>query len=125
MAEDGERNGARGSQSHDRPRTCESASDRNPDAGARTRDRERGRPYVPPIAGARIAGYAISWLTGRFEPPFDRLQLNLAGKFLDVADAEEAPRADCVCRRVRGWADQASADTMITAPAHWPAPRLL
>jgi molybdopterin/thiamine biosynthesis adenylyltransferase len=81
--------------------------------------------YLTTIAGAMVAGYAIGWLTGRFDPPFDRLQLNLAGKFLDVTDSDETPRTDCVCRRVRGWADQATADALITAPSHWPTPRRL
>ena len=81
--------------------------------------------YLTTIAGAMVAGYAIGWLTGRFEPPFDRVQLNLAGKFLDVTDPEDVPRTDCVCRRVRGWAHQAAADAMITPPTWWPVPRRL
>jgi len=81
--------------------------------------------YLTTIAGAMVAGYAIGWLTGRFDPPFERLQLNLAGMLLDVTDSDEAPRTDCVCRRVRGWADQALADALITAPSHWPAPKRL
>jgi len=71
------------------------------------------------------AGYAIGWLAGRFDPPFERLQLNLEGKFLDVTDSEEAPQSDCVRGRLRGWADQAAADALITAPAHWPASKRL
>jgi molybdopterin/thiamine biosynthesis adenylyltransferase len=81
--------------------------------------------YLTTTAGAMAAGYAIGWLTGRFDPPFERLQLNLLGKFLDVTDSEVGPRAQCVCRRVRGWADQASADALITPPSHWVLPRSL
>jgi hypothetical protein len=81
--------------------------------------------YLTTIAGAMVAGYAIGWLAGRFDPPFDRLQLNLAGKFLDVTDSDESAKPDCVCRRVRGWADQAAADALITAPIHWPTPKRL
>jgi molybdopterin/thiamine biosynthesis adenylyltransferase len=77
--------------------------------------------YLTTIAGAMVAGYAIGWLTGRFDPPFERLQLNLASKFLDVTDSDKSPLVDCVCRRMRGWADQAAADALITAPDHWPA----
>jgi len=75
--------------------------------------------YMTTIAGAMAAGYAIGWLTGRFDPPFERLQMNLAEKFLDVTDSPDARRSECVCGRVRGWADQAIADALITAPPHW------
>jgi molybdopterin/thiamine biosynthesis adenylyltransferase len=81
--------------------------------------------YLTTTAGAMAAGYVIGWLTGRFDPPFERLQLNLAGKFLDVTDSGEEPRPDCLCRRVRGWADQAIADALITPPSHWQPPQAL
>jgi ThiF family len=81
--------------------------------------------YLTTTAGAMAAGYAIGWLSRRFDPPFERLQLNLGGKFVDATNSEEVPRADCVCRRVRGWADQASGDAMITSPSHWPAVKVL
>lgn len=81
--------------------------------------------YLTTIAGAMAAGYVIGWLTGRFDPPFERMQLNLTGKFLDVTDTEEKAREDCTCRRVRGWADRAAADALITPPSHWPAVRTL
>jgi tRNA A37 threonylcarbamoyladenosine dehydratase len=79
--------------------------------------------YLTTIAGAMAAGYAIGWITGRFEPPFKRLQANLMAKFLDVTDLEEAPSSECSCRRVRAWADQGAEHAQITAPTHWPAPR--
>jgi tRNA A37 threonylcarbamoyladenosine dehydratase/proteasome lid subunit RPN8/RPN11 len=78
--------------------------------------------YLTTIAGSMAAGFAIGWLTGRFDPPFKRLQLNLGAKFLDVTDPDEVPQPGCICRRVRGWADQAVADALITAPDHWPPP---
>jgi tRNA A37 threonylcarbamoyladenosine dehydratase len=80
--------------------------------------------YLTTTAGAMAAGYAIGWLTGRFDAPFERLQLNLTGQLLDVTDSEELPRPDCACRRVRGWADQAAADALITPPGHWPAVKI-
>jgi hypothetical protein len=76
--------------------------------------------YHTTMVGAMVAGYAIGWITGRFDPPFSRLQMNLVAPFLDVTDADGAARAECACRRVRGWADQGSADSFITAPDHWP-----
>lgn len=76
--------------------------------------------YLTTIAGATAAGYAIGWLTGRFDPPFERLQMNLGQPLLDVTDSSEMRRPQCVCGHVRGWADQANVDALITPPAHWP-----
>jgi len=76
--------------------------------------------YLTTVAGALSAAYAIGWLTGRFLPPFERLQMNFVAPFFDVTDNPVRPRSDCPCRRIRGWADQASADSFISAPSHWP-----
>jgi molybdopterin/thiamine biosynthesis adenylyltransferase/proteasome lid subunit RPN8/RPN11 len=81
--------------------------------------------YLTTVAGALIAGYAIGWLTDRFEPPFTRLQMNIAAPFLDVTDVDSEPDAHCPCRRIRGMADQAIAEAYISAPAHWSLPRLV
>jgi hypothetical protein len=75
--------------------------------------------YLTTAAGALAAGYAIGWLSGRFEPPFSRLQMNLVSPFYDVTDVNEIPRPYCACRRVRGWADQGNVDALVTAPNHW------
>jgi len=80
--------------------------------------------YQTTIAGAMQAGYAIGWISGRFVPPFSRLQMNFVAPYLDVTDAGQLPRDNCVCRRFRGWADLARADALITAPAHWPRPQV-
>jgi hypothetical protein len=103
------------------------AEEQNADANAYWHDMPQLNTvgYLTTTAGAMLAGYAIGWLTGRFDVPFERLQLNLTGKLLDVTDCEELPRPDCTCRRVRGWADQAAADALITAPGHWPAIKIL
>lgn len=77
--------------------------------------------YLTTPAGAIAAGYAIGWLTGRFDPPFSRLQMNLVQPLLDTAEPPDEPRAGCACRRMRGTADQVQADAMITAPVHWTA----
>lgn len=76
--------------------------------------------YLTTTAGAMTAGYAIGWITGRFDPPFERLQLNLSAPLLETADIPTPPRARCSCRRVQGYADQARADQLISAPLHWP-----
>jgi tRNA A37 threonylcarbamoyladenosine dehydratase len=75
--------------------------------------------YITTAAGALAAGYAIGWITGRFEPPFSRLQMNLSAAFLDVTDVDNAARPSCPCRRMRGWSDQGHGDALITAPKHW------
>ena len=79
--------------------------------------------YLTTMAGSLVAGYAIGWITGRFDPPFERLQMNVVAPFLDVTDSRTVPRQDCTCRRVRGWADQAIVDAFISPPEHWPAVR--
>ena len=76
--------------------------------------------YLTTTIGGLLAGYAIGWLTGRFDPPFERLQLNLVAKFLDVTDQKEEKRPDCPCNLFRGWGDQANADALITPASHWP-----
>jgi molybdopterin/thiamine biosynthesis adenylyltransferase len=79
--------------------------------------------YLTTMAGAMAAGYAIGWITGRFNPPFSRLQMNLLAPFFDVTDLAQIPDEECACRRAIGWADQGAADALITAPSHWQAVR--
>jgi len=79
--------------------------------------------YQTTVAGAMQAGYAIGWIAGRFVPPFSRLQMNLVAPYLDITDVDQPPRDNCACRCFRGWADQARADALITAPMHWRKPR--
>jgi len=79
--------------------------------------------YHTTIMGAMTAGYAIGWITGRFDPPFTRLQMNLIAPYLDVTDQtveHEPPKADCHCRQGRGQADQGLRFAQITSPGHWP-----
>ncbi len=79
--------------------------------------------YLTTSVGAMIAGYAIGLLTKRFDPPFQRLQMNFVARYLDVTDLPQQQRTDCSCARFRGWADQANADALISAPTHWPIPK--
>jgi hypothetical protein len=76
--------------------------------------------YLTTIAGSMAAGYVIGWITGRFDPPFSRLQMNIGAPFFDVTDATTRPRPQCACSRMRGSADQGRADALIDAPEHWP-----
>jgi molybdopterin/thiamine biosynthesis adenylyltransferase len=77
--------------------------------------------YLTGAAGALAAAYAIGWITGRFNPPFSRAQMNLVAEYFDVQDIPQQACEDCACRRRRGWADQGAADALISAPGHWPA----
>ena len=81
--------------------------------------------YQTTAVGALVAGFAIGWLTGRFDPPFERVQANLVAPFLDVTDVHTEANPACACRRARGHADQGAADALITAPSHWPEVRVL
>jgi tRNA A37 threonylcarbamoyladenosine dehydratase len=81
--------------------------------------------YLTTAVGAMIAGYAIGWITGRFDAPFERMQMNFVAKFLDVTDLPQRQRPDCVCGKFRGWADQGNADALISPPEHWAAAKLL
>ena len=76
--------------------------------------------YLTTAVGAMLAGYAIGWLTRRFDPPFERLQMNFVSPFLDVTDLPQKQRTECACTKFRGWADQASAEALISTPSHWP-----
>ena len=76
--------------------------------------------YMTTAVGALVAGYVIGWITKTFDPPFERLQMNLVAPFLDVTDSPQQPRKECMCVRFRGWADQANTDALLSAPSHWP-----
>lgn len=79
--------------------------------------------YLTTAVGAMVAGYAIGWLTKRFDAPFEKLQMNFVAKYLDVTDLHQRQRDSCPCSRFIGWADQAAADSLISVPDHWPALR--
>ena len=76
--------------------------------------------YLTTAVGAMLAGYAIGWLTKRFDPPFERLQMNFVAPFLDVTDDPQKQRPECACVKFRGWADQANAEALVSVPSHWP-----
>ena len=75
--------------------------------------------YLTTTVGAMLAGYAIGWLTRRFDPPFERLQMNFVAPFLDVTDLPQKQRPECSCAKFRGWADQATVEALVSAPPHW------
>ena len=77
---------------------------------------------VTTTIGALAANYAIGWITGRFAPPFARLQMNLIDPLLGTVECDRSRSEDCTCQRVRGWADQGAIEAVISAPTHWPRP---
>jgi tRNA A37 threonylcarbamoyladenosine dehydratase len=80
--------------------------------------------YLTTAAASLAAGYSIGYLTGRFKTPFSRIQLNLNSSYLDVVEPHDVVRKDCPCSRIRGSADQGSADAFVHTPSHWPPARL-
>ncbi|SFJ94839.1 JAB domain-containing protein [Bosea sp. OK403] len=75
--------------------------------------------YITTTAGTLAAGFVIGWLTGRFDPKFERLQLDLVAECLGAVDRPQRRKGDCVCGRVRGFADQAADTAPFQPPAHW------
>lgn len=81
--------------------------------------------YITTTAGTLAAGFAIGWLTGRFDPKFERLQLDLVSRNLGAVDRPQVANPDCHCARSYGHADQSDSAPPISAPAHWPPVRFL
>jgi tRNA A37 threonylcarbamoyladenosine dehydratase len=81
--------------------------------------------YITTTAGTLAAGFAIGWLTGRFDPKFERLQLDLVSRNLGAVDRPQVADSRCHCTRSRGHADQSELAPAISAPAHWPPVRFL
>lgn len=80
--------------------------------------------YLTTATGALAAGYAIGWLTGRFEPPFEVLQADLAQPEWAVTDRPTIVARPCGCGDLYGVADQGVEHALILAPEHWPRPEL-
>jgi molybdopterin/thiamine biosynthesis adenylyltransferase len=76
--------------------------------------------YITTTSGTIAAGFVIGWLTGRFFPRFERLQLDLVMDSLGAVDRPQLRRAGCSCGMVRGHADQAKEYAPIAPPPHWP-----
>jgi molybdopterin/thiamine biosynthesis adenylyltransferase len=79
--------------------------------------------YITTTAGTLAAGFAIGWLTGRFAPQFERLQLDLVSPWLGAVDRPQIANPECCCVRLRGYGDQCEWDSGIRVPDHWPAVR--
>ena len=80
--------------------------------------------YLTTATGALAAGYAIGWLTGRFEPPFEILQADLTQPEWAIADRPTLLTRPCECRNLYGVADQGVDYALISPPEHWPEPEV-
>ncbi|CAH1655396.1 Molybdopterin/thiamine biosynthesis adenylyltransferase [Chelatococcus asaccharovorans] len=82
--------------------------------------------YITTVSGTLAAGYAIGWLTGRFDPPFERMQMNLIADCLDVTNRPQKHDPDCKCRQSRGLGDLGGELAPFAVPNHWkPARRIV
>jgi molybdopterin/thiamine biosynthesis adenylyltransferase len=110
-----------------REEAARAARQRGGDSGAYWRHQPQLNTvgYLTTTAGAMAAGYIIGWLTGRFAPPFTRLQINLVAPYLDVTDVDDVAVSDCACRSGLGWADQGESGALLSAPWHWPKPQVV
>ena len=77
--------------------------------------------YLTSTAGSLAAGYAIGWLTGKFQMPHSRFQFDIAAPGFGFVDVERKRADTCSCRRTIGFADQARADRSVSKPDHWSA----
>ena len=79
--------------------------------------------YITTVSGTLAAGYAIGLLTGRFAPPFERMQMNLVAPLLGVTDRPQDFSPNCDCRRARGLGDLGADYAPFAVPPHWPSVR--
>jgi hypothetical protein len=81
--------------------------------------------HLTALAGALAATYGIGWLTGKFGAPATLFQFDLLDDDLGYVPIEMDKRLNCSCATKIGYADQGSAYTLVSAPAHWPEARML
>src|SRR3546814_14827587 len=79
--------------------------------------------YITTTAGTLAAGFAIGWLTGRFDPKFQRLQLDLVSRNPGAVDRTQTANPDCYCTLSYGHAVPSATAAPTSAPAHWPPVR--
>jgi molybdopterin/thiamine biosynthesis adenylyltransferase len=81
--------------------------------------------YLTTLAGGMVIGYAIGFLTGRFDLNVNRIELNLSRHGIQVVEMDENFDSDCTCSSHKGLSDQDPSAIMISAPQHWPQPIFL
>lgn len=81
--------------------------------------------HLTTLAAALAATYGIGWLTGKFRAPATLFQFDLLDDNLGYVPIEMEKHPGCSCTTKIGYADQGSAYTLVSAPAHWPEARVL
>jgi molybdopterin/thiamine biosynthesis adenylyltransferase len=110
-----------------RRQEAKEAEQRGDDAGAYWKD----VPEIPTVGhftsmvGALVATYAIGFLTGKFRPPHRYVEFNILAPQFDYVGFDAPPREGCFCQRLIGHADQGAHASLISAPSHWPNPKLI
>jgi hypothetical protein len=77
--------------------------------------------YFTSTAGSLAAGYAIGWMTGKFQMPHSRFQFDITAPGFGFVDVQRSREDTCSCGRTTGFGDQARADRSVSKPEHWPA----
>jgi len=77
------------------------------------------------LAGSMVASYGIGWLTGTFFPPRNFIQFDILSPGFGFVGFDAVSQPGCYCADLIGHSDQAAAYTLVTAPEHWPEPRVL
>jgi molybdopterin/thiamine biosynthesis adenylyltransferase len=110
---------------------------RRAEAQAAVRRGEKATPYwrdvagLPTVghfttlAGAMLASYAVGWLTGAFFPPRNHFQFDILAQDFGFVGFDASPQANCYCASLIGHSDQARAYAVVSAPTHWPEPRII
>jgi hypothetical protein len=78
--------------------------------------------YLTTMAGGTVTGFAIGYLTGRFQMPKNRLEITFGNRGTQVVERDAKAKDACAYCDARGRADQNAMAVMISAPLHWPAP---
>lgn len=81
--------------------------------------------YLTTLAGSLAIGYAIGFLTGRFDMNVNRIELNLSRHGIQIVEKDEDFDPDCTCSSHKGVSDLDPYAAMISAPQHWPQPVFL
>ncbi|GAA4749368.1 hypothetical protein GCM10023229_32480 [Flavisolibacter ginsenosidimutans] len=81
--------------------------------------------YLTTLAGSIVVGYAIGYLTGRFDMTVNRIELNLSRQGIQIVEKDEEFDMDCTCSSGKGVSDQDPSKVIISPPQHWPQPLFL
>jgi hypothetical protein len=81
--------------------------------------------HLTTLAASIASSYGIGWITNKFNSSSSFFQINLVDEEFGYVGVEMDKRSQCPCNRIVGYADQGSVFTVISAPSHWPNPKVL